>query len=82
MSQPTESHSSQRPTSFTEAFLGERTARQREKLQEIQLRHAANEEHHNKVRNALSTTIMVVFTLAVLFGMFMGCVAMWNAVVG
>jgi hypothetical protein len=88
MSQPTENQPRNpaepliKSRSIVESLIGEQTARQQEKYREIQLRHAASEAAHARVRNFFSTVLITVFTLALLFGMFTGCVALWNAVVG
>jgi hypothetical protein len=65
-----------------DAVLGEQAARAQEKATEIALRNAENDARHNRVRNTVSTVFMMLVTLAALFGSAMGCLAMWNAVVG
>lgn len=71
-----------RPRSLVEALVGEQNPRNQEKHAAITLRIAEAEARHNRIRNVMSTVLIVMFTLAVAFGFSMGCIAMWNAVVG
>ena len=74
--------SSDQPSSLVEAIIGKQNAHYQEKARELALRTALEEARHNKIRNNLGTVLIVMFTLTLLFGLSLGCLAMWNAVVG
>lgn len=75
------SDQSPKPKSIVEAVLGEQTARTRELAQQIALRQATDQARHDRIRNVMSTVLVFVSTAAILFGLAMGCLALWNAVV-
>jgi len=60
----------------------ETSAERQRQLSDITLRMTAAEARHKRVRDSMSTALAAVFTLAFLFGLVMGALAMWNAVVG
>jgi hypothetical protein len=71
-----------KPKSILEAVIGQQNARTMEKTREIALRQVASQERHDRIHNIMSTLSMTVFTLAIVFGLAIGCLAMWDAVVG
>jgi hypothetical protein len=70
------------PKSVLEAILGEQTAHYQEKAAELALRSAAEDARRTRIKDMAGTVFYVLFVLAAMFGLVLGCVAMWNAVLG
>lgn len=74
--------STDKPRSFVEALVGEQAARSRDKMNEIAVKLADNEARTKKIQSRVGMWLYLAFAAACLFGVVMGCLAMWNAVVG
>lgn len=72
----------QRPPTLVEAVLGKQAAEARERATELQLREAEAKLAHDQRGRRISIILYLVFIVACIFGLAMGCLAMWNAVVG
>lgn len=70
------------PRSLVEGVLGEQAARHVEKANELARKNAVSEARHKRVNETVTTVSHVAFSLAIIFGLAIGCLAIWNAVVG
>lgn len=83
MQEPSEQTTSQAPAS--KGWLVdqiERNANAAARLAVIQERNALFTARHDRIHKRMSTAFITAFTATAMFGLFMGCVAIWNAVVG
>lgn len=60
----------------------ERTAEHQKRLGEIQVRNARIEARRENIGKNVSTVLFILVALTCTFGLAMGALAMWNAVVG
>ena len=74
--------STEKPRSFVEALVGEQATRHQERLREIMLRTAQDEARVKKIQSRVGTWLCLVLGAACIFGVVMGCLAVWDAVVG
>ncbi len=70
------------PRTLVEGILGEQAARHMETANRIAERDAIRESKHKRINESITTFSHAVFTLALVFGMGIGCLAIWDAVVG
>lgn len=60
----------------------ERNANAAARLAIIQERNQLFQARHDRIQKRFSTALITVFTAAAVFALGVGCLALWNAVVG
>lgn len=70
------------PRSLVEAIVGEQNTRFQEKVNALTERVAESNARHARIRNVIGTVFFVLLIFSMVFGLSMGCLALWNTVVG